>query len=98
MNRISRSAASLRRAGRLVEVGGEQRLLVGLVELVVDREVGEVEVAVAHPRVLPVDDPEALAVGDEVGREQVVVAGHGLVLGAGERRLDLRRARRAPRS
>ena len=33
----------------------------GLVELVVDREVGEVEVAVAHAGVLPVDDPEPLA-------------------------------------
>ena len=46
-------------------------------ELVVDREVGEVEVAVAHPRVLPVDDPEPVLATEEVRGEQVVVAGHG---------------------
>ena len=49
------------------------RLVVG--EAVVDREVRQVEEDVAHPRVLPVDDPDPAAVVDEVGGEQVVVAG-----------------------
>ena len=39
----------------------------------VDREVRQVEERVAHARILPVDDHEALAVVDEVGVEQVVV-------------------------
>ena len=55
------------------------------VELVVDREVREVEEAVAHARVLPVDDPEPLAVVEEVRVQEVVVARH-------------RRARRPRRS
>ena len=40
----------------------------------VDREVREVEEHVAHPRVLPVDDPDSPAVVDEVRVEEVVVA------------------------
>ena len=43
------------------------------VELVVHGEVAEVEVAVVHARVLPVEQPEPVAVGEEVGAEQVVV-------------------------
>ena len=43
--------------------------------LVVDGEVGEIEEDVAHAGVLPVDDPDALAVVDEVRVQQVVVAG-----------------------
>ena len=66
--------------GRLAEVLGEQQLLALLVQLVVDREVPEVEVAVAHARVLPVHDPHALAVVQEVGAQEVVVARHGRVL------------------
>src|SRR6202521_5255889 len=45
----------------------------------VDGQVGKIEEAVAHARVLPVDDPD-LAVVQEVGVEKVVVARH-LVLG-----------------
>ena len=41
----------------------------------VDRQVGEVEEPVAHPGVLPVDNPE-LAIVQEVGVEQVVVTRH----------------------
>src|SRR4051794_41979270 len=37
-------------------VGGQQ---LGVVDVVVDGEVAEVEGGVAHPRVLPVDDPQA---------------------------------------
>src|SRR5215218_8458062 len=81
------------RAG-LAPVALEQPLVPGLVEAGGDRQVGEVEVAVAHARVLPVDDPDPLAVVDEVGRQQVVVTGDGRVLGMGrvERRLDPPRA------
>ena len=43
-------------------------------ELVVDREVREVEEPVSHARVLPVDDAEALAVVEEVRVQEVVVA------------------------
>ena len=47
-----------RRSAGWLEVGVEQGRLLALVELVVDGEVAEVEVAVPHPRVLPVDDPD----------------------------------------
>ena len=58
--------------------------------------------AIAHARVLPVDDPEALAVVDEVRVEQVVVARHGgrraaRALRSGGDRLRPRVARRAIR-
>ena len=56
MNFISRGSRAP--AAALGEVGLEQRDLARLAELVVDREVGEVEVAIAHPGVLPIDDPE----------------------------------------
>ena len=59
MIRISRSAAKRRGVHGSPPVGGQQPLVVGLVEAVVDRQVAEVEVAVAHARVLPVDDPHA---------------------------------------
>jgi hypothetical protein len=52
-----------------------QQLVVGFgPELVVDREVREVEEDVAHPGVLPVDDPEPSVVDDEVRAEEIVVA------------------------
>ena len=70
--RVSRAS----RAGRTSPVvGGEQDPVLGGGQLVVDAEVAEVEERVAHPRVLPVDDPDPGAVVDEVGVEQVVVAG-----------------------
>ena len=59
----------------LAEVRLEQRLAAVAVELVVDREVREVEEDIAHARVLPIDDPEAPAVIDEVRVEKVVVTG-----------------------
>ena len=64
-------------AGRhRTEVRDEQGLVAGPVELVVDGEVAEVEVAVVHARVLPVEQPEAaVRQGQEVGGEQVVVTG-----------------------
>src|SRR2546421_1229635 len=63
-------------------VRGEERVLGLLVELVVDREVPEVEERIAHAGVLPVDDPRAAAVGDEVRVQEVVVAGPGSDAGA----------------
>jgi hypothetical protein len=44
--------------------------------------------SVAHPRVLPIDDPDALAVIDEVRVEQVVVAGPELDRVGQERLFD----------
>ena len=76
MNRIRSSVAEVR-CGRLTRVCDQQRRTSVLVELVVDREVGEVEERVAHAGVLPVDDPDRGAVVDEVRVEQVVVARHG---------------------
>ena len=58
----------------LAAVRREQLRTTFLVELVVDREVRKIEERVAHARVLPVDDPQPLAVVDEVGVEEVVVA------------------------
>ena len=54
----------------------------------VDAEVAEVEERVAHPRVLPVDDPDPRAVVDEVGVEQVVVARPELERGGQAGQLD----------
>ena len=44
-------------------------------ELVVDREVRQVEVRVRHARVLPIEDPDG-AVVKQVGVQEVVVAEH----------------------
>ena len=57
----------------LAEVGAQQLLDRRVLELVVAREVGEVEEDVAHPRVLPVDDPDPAAVVDEVRVQEIVV-------------------------
>ncbi len=62
MKRISRSAGQAACVRRLAEVRLEQRCLGVLVQAVVHGQVAQVEVAVAHPRVLPVDDAEPLAV------------------------------------
>ena len=72
MNRISSSARCCSGSNG-AEVGVEERRAAVGVELVVDREVREVEEDVAHARVLPVDDPDAPAVVDEVRVEEVVV-------------------------
>ena len=74
MNRISAERAESS-VPTLAEVRVQERLVVVLVELMVDREVREVEEEVAHAGVLPVDDPDALAVEDEVRVQEVVVAG-----------------------
>ena len=54
-------------------VRAKEPALALLVELVVDGEVPEVEERVAHACVLPVDDPRAAAVVDEVRVQEVVV-------------------------
>src|SRR5918996_254913 len=77
----------LARVCLLAEVSGQEALLVRVAELVVHSEVAEVEERVAHPGVLPVDDHHALAVVQEVRREQVVVAREGLVVGVLAHRL-----------
>ena len=58
------------------EVRLEERSLGRVVEPVVGRQIAEVEVAVVHPRILPVEDHQSLAGADEVRREQVVVTRH----------------------
>ena len=67
------SSASTSAVRHTAEVRLEQRLALRRVELVVDGEVREVEEAVAHSRVLPVDDAETLAVVQEVGVQEIVV-------------------------
>ena len=52
----------------------EECPVVALGEVMLHREVPEIEEDVAHPRVLPVEDPYAVAVVEEVGVEQIVVA------------------------
>ena len=79
-------------------VGLEQRALAVLVERVVDREVRQVEERVAHPGVLPVHDPDPLAVVDEVGRQQVVVTGDHAAPPHGEPRSGARARAPANRS
>src|ERR671924_1844095 len=56
----------------LPEVRREQQQLLLLIELTVGGESAQVEEAVAAAGELPVDDPHAVAVIDEVGRQQVV--------------------------
>ena len=66
---------------RLAVVGLEQAVLGGRVELVVDGQVAEIEQPMAHSGVLPVDEDcgrRIAAAGEEVGREQIVVAGDGI--------------------
>jgi hypothetical protein len=63
------------RLARDAEVGAEEFLLVLCLQLVVDREVREIEEDVTHARVLPVDDPDPIRVADEVRVQEVVVAG-----------------------
>ena len=95
MKRMSSSACDVC-APNLPEVRDEQRLAPGRIELVVDREVREVEEAVAHARVLPVDDAQPLAVIQEIRVQEVVVTRQR----ARRLRVSARSARRsrAPRS
>src|SRR4051812_4065676 len=67
-------AVQVGEVGLVAEVRPQQRPVVGVGEAVVDAEVGQVEEAVVHPRVLPVDEEDALALAHEVRAEQVVVA------------------------
>ena len=94
MNSISRRAASRRGGRRLAEVGPQQAPPAALVELVVDREVGEVEVAVAHARVLPVDDPTRSPSRMKFAASRSLWHGTGSCSGPLSARLDLIRARR----
>src|SRR5947209_7328560 len=59
----------------LIEIGMQQLAIVVDSELVVDREVRQVEEPIPHARVLPVDDAN-LAVIEEVRVQEVVVARH----------------------
>ena len=52
--------------------------VLGRREAVVDREVPEIEERIPEARVLPVEDPDPVPVVDEIGIEQVVVAGPDL--------------------
>ncbi len=58
-----------------VEVGGQQEAVLLQPEVVIDRKVRQVEEPVPHACVLPIDDAD-VAVVDEVGVQQVVVARH----------------------
>jgi hypothetical protein len=52
----------------------EKRLLLGIREAGVGRNAGQVKERMAHPGILPVDQPESPIAPDQVGRQQVVVA------------------------
>ena len=81
---MSASVASL----RLVdgpEVVLQDRLVAARAELVVDREVRQVEIWIGHSRVLPVENPDR-AVVQHVRVEQVVVAEHAGLERAGRLR------------
>ena len=70
-----RQSSEALRAGRAAVVGRKEIVVLIGGQLVVDAEVAEIEERIAHPGVLPVDDPDARAVVDEVRVEQIVVAG-----------------------
>src|SRR3970282_1245224 len=57
------------------EVCPQQRRIGGIRRAMVDREVRQVEVQIAHPGVLPVDDDHPSPVVDQVRAPEVVMAG-----------------------
>src|SRR5215510_7357004 len=61
------------RRQRPFEVVLDQPSLVGLDDIVVRAEVAEVEQRAVEARIVPVDEPEAFAVVDEVRRQQIVM-------------------------
>ncbi len=83
---MSFRAADCAGVGRRAVIGGEQPRLRGVVELVVDREVAEVEQPMSHAGVLPVDEHHGAADAQQVRRQQVVVTCHRL--GERQRRRD----------
>ena len=89
MSATPRRAARRRRSPKYAD---DQRGLGVGVELVVRGQVAEVEVAVVHARVLPVEEPQPVAVGDEVGAQEVVVARATRFGRRAERGFDLGRA------
>jgi hypothetical protein len=73
--RLHRVECPLERlVGATVEIGVEQPAIVLGREVAVHRDVGEVEHRRAESSVLPIDQPQARTVVDEVSRQQVVVA------------------------
>jgi len=67
-------------------VGLQQSVLGALVEVVVDRQVAEVEDQVAHPGVLPVHQDGVIGPGvggRHVARQQIVVTGDRTIEGQG---------------
>ena len=63
-----------RGVGRAAEIGRQHPLFLRHVELVVGGEVGEIEERRVEAGIVPVDQPDAGAVVDEIAGEQVVVA------------------------
>ena len=82
--------------GRTARSRLEQAAVVRVAELVVDGEVREVEEPLVHARVLPVDDPHALAVGDEVRGSRSLWQGRTRARGRSPRPRSARRAGRTP--
>ena len=76
-------------AGGGAEIGGEEGAGLGGVEAGIGGEIGEIEHGGAEAGIFVVDQPETLAVVDEIGGQQVVVAE-----GDGQRRSGRLRVRR----
>ena len=58
----------------MAEIKGEKPLLERRVKAVVRGEIGEVEERRVEARVVPIDQPEPLAVIDQIPGEEIVVA------------------------
>src|SRR5690625_1838103 len=79
-----------RRTPRGAEVRGDELLELVWRQVAFGADVAELEAGVVVAGVLVVDQPQLLAVVDEVARQQVVVAGHERLWSRGERGFDLR--------
>src|ERR1700719_2825823 len=80
--------------GRTAEIRRQETTLIFLGELVVDGQIAEVEEAIAHPGVFPVDDPDRRAVIDKARVQEIVVAEDGGLLP--QRALDIEGDRPGP--
>src|SRR3989442_5342494 len=63
------------RVGDLPEVAAQQSFILRIGQLVMNAEIRQIEVEVAHPRVFPVYDADARAIIDQVRLPEVIMAG-----------------------
>ncbi len=95
--RVNSCARAIRLRRGAAVVGGHERSERIGVQAAFPGDVAELEARVVVARVLVVDQPDPVAVVDEVGRQQVVVAGHGALVAGRPAPAGPRRRRAAGR-